>query len=454
MPGGRDNVGRWRGVGVLSKTSVRHLPQCWPAEVTQSCRAMAFTTFVDDAWVTGGIVYGEPDARHYPDRLAHNELLLHSVASSVCHLAKGPRFVAGDWNVKVGTLPVFDLLHAAGFRDLQDLAEERWGATPQPTCKHATRCDFCFVSPEFQQLLLGVDVIDDIWPDHAIIQGRFGRLRNVVPRQVWRVPSAFPWPNDFPVLPTLWTDADGSPEQKYACVWSAIEQSASAVVPYSVPKSAKGRGATKCVSKAHARGCPPVRVGRQGDFQPHFHGASLRHAQWLRQVRRLQAYIRCVRSSEVVSPHGARVWAAIRTSSGFHEGFSAWWASCDGKVHGAPNILPMLPPPADVASRIFDTVAISLRKLEAQLCATSVQYARMRRAANPSLLFRDIKAPATHGVDFLMQATRAVVQEVRPEDCSVVLDRPCTWHPELPVRCGTRPIAVIHEECTLAFRKV
>jgi hypothetical protein len=99
VPNSKDNTGAWKGVGVLSRTPVRHLPQNWPPEVAGSSRAMVVTSLVEDVWLTGGVVYGEPDGKHYPQRLQHNEALLQAVISSVGFLSTGPRFVAGDWNV-------------------------------------------------------------------------------------------------------------------------------------------------------------------------------------------------------------------------------------------------------------------------------------------------------------------------------------------------------------------
>jgi hypothetical protein len=147
---------------------------------------------VDDFWLSGGVVYGEPESHLHPDRLRHTEALLQEVLGSICFLSAGPRFVAGDWNVHKDELPAFSQLAQAGFRDLQDLAEERWAIRPQPTCKHRTRKDFCFISPELQALLCDVQVVDDIWPDHSILQGHFHRLKMSVPKDVWKMPGPFP----------------------------------------------------------------------------------------------------------------------------------------------------------------------------------------------------------------------------------------------------------------------
>jgi len=250
---------------------------------------MAVTTLIDDVWLTGGVVYGEPDSQHYPSRLQHNEALLQPVVSSVGFLSAGPRFVAGDWNVSMDELPVFGTLASLGLKDLQDVAYERWGIQPRPTCKARTRKDFCFLSPELQQLLVQVDVIDDAWPDHAIIQGHFHRLRTCVSRDVWRMPTEFPWPQTWQVDSALWRTSPLEPAARYKELWNAIEKSAVRVLPFPVAKHAMGRAQTVTTTQAKTGKFAPIRVGRRGDFQPHFHGSSFRHAQWVRQVHRLQA---------------------------------------------------------------------------------------------------------------------------------------------------------------------
>jgi len=138
--------------------------------------------------------------------LQHNEALLQSAIESVGFLSSGPRVTAGDWNVSMGEIPAFDTLSQLGFKDLQELAAERWGIPPRPTCKSKTRKDFCFISPELQEVLVDVSVLDDVWPDHSILQGKFQRFRECIPRQIWKNPCEFPWPAQWYVDPNLWTD--------------------------------------------------------------------------------------------------------------------------------------------------------------------------------------------------------------------------------------------------------
>ena len=105
----------WKGVGVLSQHPVRTLPSDLPLEIQNSGRALLFTTLIGDAWISGGILYGEPNGHHYPSWQKNNEFLLHHLASHVCNLSTGPRFLAGDWNSDQDSLPAFGLLAQVWF---------------------------------------------------------------------------------------------------------------------------------------------------------------------------------------------------------------------------------------------------------------------------------------------------------------------------------------------------
>ena len=103
--GNRTHHAAWRGVATISKHPTRHVPTNIPQELLESSRIMVSTSLVHDVWVTGGVVYGEPESSTYPQQKVHNELLLHHAALHICNLAKGPRYLAGDWNVTQHSLP-------------------------------------------------------------------------------------------------------------------------------------------------------------------------------------------------------------------------------------------------------------------------------------------------------------------------------------------------------------
>ena len=436
----------WRGVAVLSKHPTRPLPNAWPTGIFESSRALVTATLVQDLWITGATVYGEPESACYPNCKANNEVLLRHAVEQVCHLSLGPRFVAGDWNVSPNTLPIFETLEAAGFRDLQDIAESLWGQPIAPTCKAVTRKDYCFVSRELQHLLMEVHVDDDVFPDHAVLWGRFRSLSNVLPRQVWFTPKPFPWPQSWEVSPKVWEEAQGSCDDRYEHLWHTLETTAARALPFAPPKTVFGRASTYQPTAVYDGKISPLKRARKGEVQPHFVAATFPHAQWLRQVRRLQAYVRYVELHDASTLHARAVWGSIVRSTGFRPTFSAWWVECQWKTMGAPASLPMVPPSSHVASQVFDTLMLAFRAMEKDLQQSSRQYARQCREQNPNLIFQDIRSSANRGVEVLVRSETATIAEVRHEEAAIVLDRPVHLDASKPVVCQGEAVQIIHHD--------
>ena len=436
----------WKGVAILAKHPTRALPNTWPSAIMRSSRVVTTTTLLDDTWISGGVVYGEPNGHLYPEWKQNNEILLNAVASDICHLQIGPRFVAGDFNVESDSLPAFAILRSAGFKDVQEVAAERWAISPQFTCKGKTRKDFLFISPELQNLLLQVDVLQDVWPDHAVLTAKFHRLSTTVPRQVWYTPANFPWPQ-FDIDPQWWDMNHPDPSLQYARLWNHIETTAAQCLPFSVSGAMKGRACTFQTKPAKGGTVAPTRRARIGDFQPEFMGASLRHAQWLRQVRRLQNYVRYARLQDRCdTSHGVCLWGSILRSTGFAPNFPDWWSLCKFRVSHAPDAIPLLPPCSKVAEAIFDSLAAALRDFEKDLISTSKKYAKHRRQQNPTVIFNDLKDQPAQGVEILVRAVSAKVTSVRADDCSICLDQAVQWQSNVPVFCAGNLLPVIYAD--------
>lgn len=436
----------WKGVGVLSKFPTRPLPVQWPAGIFESSRIQVTATLVHDTWLTGATVYGEPESSVYPQRKHNNEQLLQSAIAHVCHLSKGPRFVAGDWNVVSHAVPAFEALEAAGFRDLQDIALQQWGQPIANTCKSATRKDYCYISRELQSLLCEVRVVDDLFADHAVIWGVFNHMSHLLPRQVWNTPKPFPWPVSCNIDPGFWLSTQGTCDQRYAALWEHIEEQACASVPYSVPKVSFGRAKTTQTKRVFEGKVTPPKKARPGDIQPQYVAASFRHAQWLRQTRRLQAYLRFATGGDILSEHARDLWGSIMRAKGFYSSFPDWWESCQWKTVGAPACLPFVPPTHGIAEKVFDTVVLAFRSFEQELQKTSRLYARQRRALNPNLIFQDIQDRRGAGVEVLTKVVNAQVAEVVPEDHSIVLTSPVVFDVAKPILCQGASLSVIHHE--------
>jgi len=290
-----------------------------------------------------------------------------------------------------------------------------------------------------------VDVIHDVWPDHAALTARFHSPATMSHVFTWPVPAAFPWPLQFGE-DVKWESQD-DPGAAYQVLWQNIESSAARACPFPIPARSLGRAQRLQRKKTRVPQFAPVKAGRQGDFQPAFHGTSLSHAQWIRQVRRFQAYARLANcNASHAGVQRAESWGAILRASGFAPDFVQWWRVSDHKAAGAPANCPEIPPDSATAWAMFDSLAMSLRALEKDLVKHSRQYAKFRRSQNPNIVFSDIRPPSVPGVDLLLQPIRATVEEVCEEEQKLVLGHACSFDTAKPIVCNGAPLQVIHHE--------
>ena len=434
----------WKGVGVLSKFPTRAIPSTLPQPILDSGRALMFASLIGDVWTTGAVMYGEPNSHLHPSFLRNNEYLLHHVAAHICNLSAGPRFLAGDWNVDQDSLPAFDILRNAGFRDVQDVALERWGWPVQHTCKGKSRKDFLYLSPELQELLVEVSVLDDIWPDHVALTCRFRSLHLSPSVWVWPMPQPFHWPEFF-AEDVCW-NGNGDMTEGYKNLWQDIESAAVKECQGPIPKVMLGRAQRTVPKECKPLTSIPVKQGRHGEFQPDFFGPSAKHAQWVRQTRRFQAYARLAASQKQVGVLKAESWSSILRASGFHPEFAMWWNMCEFKTSGAPVECPCFPPDEHCAKAMFDSMVLAVRNLETLLKQQSKQYAKFRRDMNPNMIFADLRSPMVPGVDVLLQPIRAKVEEIDEETGQLTLDHSCDFDARRVIACGGKPLPVIHHD--------
>ena len=252
----------------------------------------------------------------------------------------------------------FKVLSDAGFRDIQDIALERWGQQVQMTCKHKTRKDFFFISRELAPFLTGVTVDHTVWSDHAVLQGFFCCGPSHITRHLWRQPRPVEWPLIWRLLlfwiwcrvwPLHWNTPRCGKKLNPQAVTPGLLQGKP---PFS--RKQLGRGSTletKIVKRSFHHG--PVKPGRVTDIQPLFAGLSQQHAHWFRQLRRLQSFVnfRKVHQTDTPTGHGVALWSSIIRAKGFDDTFVQWWKQHSSRVFGAPNHLPMDPPEFEVAQK-------------------------------------------------------------------------------------------------------
>ena len=84
--------------------------------------------------------------------------------------------------------------------------------------------------------------------------------------------------------------------------------------------------------------------------------------------------------------------------------------------------LPTFPPALPVAEAIFLELHAEVKCLERTIAYARLKQAKVRRQQAPRLIFQDIARDRPAPVDMLLDQSTATVFEVRPEDCSVLVD--------------------------------
>ena len=120
------------------------------------------------------------------------------------------------------------------------------GAPERISCIYLLNC---------KNLLLSVEVLPDVWPDHSVLVGRFRALRLAPPTWIWPMPDSLPWPRDF-AQNVVWSDSDGDMTAAYAGLWKNIESSACEQSPCPVASRMLGRAAQLAPKKVQAKFAP------------------------------------------------------------------------------------------------------------------------------------------------------------------------------------------------------
>lgn len=161
-----------------------------------------------------------------------------------------------------------------------------------------------------------------------------------------------------------------------------------------IPPRACGRGQTLQTIPQWSNWQPPKK-GREGEHNPNFFGASLKHCQWFKQLRRIQALLRMRKSGSTAPMHHLKcveVWQAIREAPGFNGGFCQWWTS----VQSSLVYLSCFIPSVEELQDLHDQFHAQVRVFEAQLSQTRLHEAKQSRILDPNRIFRDCaeEAPA------------------------------------------------------------
>lgn len=400
--------GSWSGVAALAKHPTRRLPVPWSLCAFDTARMTASTTFCAGIWISGCVVYGVPTGPTHPQAKATTDAMINEAIKHLSQMT-GPRYLAGDLNHDLSSLPSIAQLHAMKFVEVQNLFYQLTGVPPQPTSQRKVLRDYLFISEELVPFFRKVVVDHDQWIDHATVVAHFeGGLQDLI---------RFPWPKPQPIP---WKDIKQSQLDKplksflevqdctaaYADFWKEVEQTAQDNAQHqglSLHPSCKGRG-QRLQPKLVKGNAAPVTAGRTGEVEPGFFGISFLHKHRFRQLRRVQSFIRI---SKVEQPsvehreHIRNLWKAICRSPGFAPSFLEWWPTRPHVSHPGV-VLDALPTSHAIAQLVFEDLECDVRDLEKRL-KQSLPGNATRGEPSIAKLYRAVKRDPPMQVDVLFQ---------------------------------------------------
>lgn len=203
-----------------------------------------------------------------------------------------------------------------------------------PTCKHSTRKDFVWISPELHPFWMTTSVDTLAFKDHAVLSAHFAPFGKPSKVPIWRQPKQIAWSKIKGQMPTgTFQFPVEQPSNFCSTLADEFEHRASQMSFHSTGTPLldcqKGRSKTSetiLIPESQSL----LRTGRHGDKNPQFFGTHMTHKRWFKQLRRLEAYSRHVSSIKDATPtksiHQTREWRAILNAAGFKGGFQTWWA--------------------------------------------------------------------------------------------------------------------------------
>ena len=354
------------GVCMLGRSSVTlrpsrdKLPEHWD----RTCRIMVSYMQLPAFTVRLVCLYGvQPSA---VDAFVKNNSLWQAVLQIVssCDM---PTLIAGDFNMKPQKLQMWHCFEEMGYKEVFEQHELR-GAPLPPTCNSKTCHDTIVFSKHFISSFQGAKVNQEkLFPNHDPMIACFQIQKSMFLYRDLPMPTplhsevldsdvfqhcqkkAF----DFQMIHPVSTMAPNLSHEivtkNLEAIGKAFEDSYRSAIeihndfltshdstlqddshPYltSLPKDVCGRLRPRAPKVFHPRRSP--KKGRQGVYEPPGETYSLKISSWVKQARRLQAYvIRCKKYHDACMPESVKLqhqkeWHAILAAHGFKPSFSQW----------------------------------------------------------------------------------------------------------------------------------
>eukprot|EP00435_Cladocopium_sp_Y103_P075306 s50_g56.t1 len=419
--------GKHSGVGILSNQPIRPLSVDWSDSEWNTARIQASAIQVQSQWVKVGNFYGYAHNAHTKATKEKTDQLLQCLTQKIVHQSRGYRAILGDFNATSEDLPQFAIWREHGFRELQEIAATRWNRPIEVTCKGTSTKDMVWVSPELAAQLLEVHVCDTYFPDHAIVYGKFAALGAFEKIPTWFKPHPLPWselPDDLP------GDMEPAKDMTVPQIFQAMETQVDAHLRQQgkpgLLRNQRGR-CTVVQPKMLRHPVTPVKPSRRSEYQIEFHGESFQHTLWCRQLRRLQSFVKLMRtdkSTQGVHKHREDLWSAIRGASGFPGGFPKAWLHRVHVLPESPVHLPKHVPTLAQAEVLFLSFKLDFAALEKSLNRHRRQVAKDRRKSNPNVIYADVARTRGLPIQTIVTHRHAVVTEIADDGLSVRYEPP------------------------------
>ncbi|CAE7655752.1 unnamed protein product [Symbiodinium sp. CCMP2456] len=427
-------AGTWTGV-----LQVSDLPSCpynvdWPPGLFESGRVMISQHFHELLPVTVATVYGYPQGPTWPDALQRTEQLLCSITREVVLGSRGFRVICGDFNHDHTRLHQCELWRSQGWVEAQDLAHMIWGTAPQPTCKHATRRDFVWLSPEAAAYCVQVQLIE-VFQEHSTLIAGFSLPCHAVVETSWPLPAELPWADvdvdawhllagHQPVAPvpdsTRWFSAFSHAFEH------SLDGHVSSFPGGHLPANCFGRGA-RVAPQLATPSVRPLRASRPGEDALRHDGLGAEVRRWFQQLRRLQSLAHAARADNQAPSavdYRLGLWRSILRARGFRYGFATWWTSRPVRLVGSPTTVPSFVPAAATARLLYEDFRCNFRKLESWHLRRRAQVLDAKYDKSLAQLYQELRDPTPEQVDTLQVRREYAILATDPESAQLHVERP------------------------------
>ena len=191
--------GKHTGTGWLSNTPTRPLHPMWSDDDWNEARFAMHSFLVNDQWLTGGVFYGYAQQAATQEGRNHTNALMEKVIDRLL-VAKGKRFLVGDFNQEYDVLEQPKRLYDQEWRECQILRKEKYARPISKTCRKTTTKDFIWICPELIPFFHKVETCDQ-FPDHLTLYAEFTNLGKPPKSFVWRQPRAINLSKNIGILP-------------------------------------------------------------------------------------------------------------------------------------------------------------------------------------------------------------------------------------------------------------